>query len=81
MNSWIESHKAACWGEGSGSTDYAYHGRPTLAGAFLLGGLAGGILGGIYGMVYAEPDMLAYAAAGAFLGAVAIGLLWIVSEE
>lgn len=85
MNEWCNHHYSVCKGPGTytdSPMDYsAPRGRPTFGGALLLGGLVGGILGGLYGMVYAEPDMLAYAAAGAFLGCVGTGLLWIVSEE
>jgi hypothetical protein len=87
MNDWSEIHLAACRGGSSSSSSYdssysAPRGRPTLAGAFLLGGLVGGTLGGIAGLAYSsQPDLLAYVAAGAFVGMVFTGLLWIVSEE
>ena len=87
MNNWIPIHENACRGGSSSSysSDSSYssgsHRPSSVQGAFLLGGLVGGTLGGIVGLAYSsQPDLLAYVAAGAFIGAIAVGLLWIVSE-
>ena len=87
MNNWIPIHLNACRGDSSSSysSDSSYssgsHRPSSVEGAFLLGGLVGGTLGGIVGLAYSsQPDLLVYVAAGAFIGAIAVGLLWIVSE-
>ena len=79
MERWTANHLSVC--RGDGPTDYEPRGRGTLPGYVFLGGIAGGMLGGIYGLAYSQPEMWSYAAAGAFLGGVAMGLLWIVSAE
>ena len=80
--SWSANHYAQCSGTGSGGTSNDYAAVPeTIEGYMFLGGLMGATLGGLYGYAYAPPDALYYAAAGAFAGAVALGLLWIVSTE
>jgi hypothetical protein len=78
-SSWTANHYSYC--SGGGGTGYVYQGRGSFAGYLLLGGLTGGMLGGLYGLAYAQPEMWAYAGLGAFLGGVALGLLWTVSAE
>lgn len=78
MDSWIANHQSVCGGGGE-VTEYRPRVRMSLPGYLFIGGIAGGMLGGIYGLAYAQPEMLSYAAAGAFLGAIFTGLLWVVS--